>query len=136
MNSITCIDLEKFDDFDSFLDFIKKNKEYETLFTRSGKDYILSYHNVFYRISKLWIIDSFVISMKNRGCDEIIPNPHLDEILMEHSVDVLDRDVVQHKEKMESLEIKLDMDSILDRINEVGLGNLTKKEKDFLSKNK
>ena len=135
MNSITCIDLEKFEDFESFQKFIKKNKKYETLFTRGDKNHILSYHNVFYKVAKIWIVDNFVISLQNRGDDEYYTNPELDSILEKESVDVLDRDIIEYEEKVNQSEIKLDMDSILDRINEIGINSLTKEEKDFLNKN-
>jgi hypothetical protein len=58
----------------------------------------------------------------------MIINPDLEKIILEKSVSLTE------KSKVKNIEITLDMDSILDRINDVGVDGLTLEEKDFLDK--
>ena len=108
--------------------FIEKHDRLKEIRTNSNISHTLSYESVFNKLSKIWILDDFIIYIQHKGSNKMIINPDLEKIILEKSVSLTE------KSKVKNIEITLDMDSILDRINDVGVDGLTLEEKDFLDK--
>ena len=127
-NNIICVNLSEFETYKEFSKFIDKHDRLKEIRTNSNISHTLSYESVFNELSKIWILDDFIIYIQHKGSDKMIINPDLEKIILEKSVSLIE------KTKNENIEITLDMDSILDRINDVGVEGLTLEEKDFLDK--
>ena len=71
----------------------------------------------------------------SKGSDNVVMNPDFTRYLLENTSNYID--LYKEEKEKEEFEISknLDMDSILDRINEVGFENLTEIEKRFLKNN-
>jgi hypothetical protein len=127
-NNIICVNLSGFETYKEFSKFIEKHDRLKTIRTNSNISHTLSYESVFNKLSKIWILDDFIIYIQHKGSNKMIINPDLEKIILEKSVSLTE------KSKVKNIEITLDMDSILDRINDVGVDGLTLEEKDFLDK--
>tara|TARA_B100000497_G_C7622560_1_gene374026 strand:+ start:124 stop:522 length:399 start_codon:yes stop_codon:yes gene_type:complete len=127
-NNIICVNLSGFETYKEFSKFIEKHDRLKAIRTNSNISHTLSYESVFNKLSKIWILDDFIIYIQHKGSNKMIINPDLEKIILEKSVSLTE------KSKVKNIEITLDMDSILDRINDVGVDGLTLEEKDFLDK--
>lgn len=127
-NNIICVNLSGFETYKEFSKFIEKHDRLKAIRTNSNISHTLSYESVFNKLSKIWILDDFIIYIQRKGSNKMIINPDLEKIILEKSVSLTE------KSKVKKIEITLDMDSILDRINDVGVDGLTLEEKDFLDK--
>lgn len=127
-NNIICVNLSGFETYKEFSKFIEKHDRLKAIRTNSNISHTLSYESVFNKLSKIWILDDFIIYIQRKGSNKMIINPDLEKIILEKSVSLTE------KSKVKNIEITLDMDSILDRINDVGVDGLTLEEKDFLDK--
>mgnify|MGYP001309899088 CR=1 FL=1 len=127
-NNIICVNLSGFETYKEFSKFIEKHDRLKEIRTNSNISHTLSYESVFNKLSKIWILDDFIIYIQHKGSNKMIINPDLEKIILEKSVSLTE------KSKVKNIEITLDMDSILDRINDVGVDGLTLEEKDFLDK--
>ena len=140
--NIACIDFTKFETFDDYQEWmIKKengvyiNFQYVNLNIDEEKDTYLSIPKIFSKTAKIWIIGKYVVATQYRGSDGVIMNPDLSRFIVEDSYDaVTDPKKVVKIDDEETNSIKEDMtiDSILDKISEVGIENLTKSERKFL----
>lgn len=129
-NKIICIDFNKFENFKEFSEFIEKNEEFKDIYTEINSLYKISYGSVFKKLSKIWVLDNFVIYIQHKGSNKMIINPDFENIVLKKSINLVN----EIKISEENSNIKLDIDSILDKINDVGIENLTLEEKEFLSK--
>jgi hypothetical protein len=127
-NNIICVNLSGFETYKEFSKFIEKHDRLKTIRTNSNISHTLSYESVFNKLSKIWILDDFIIYIQQKGSNKMMINPDLEKIILEKSVSLTE------KPKVKNIEITLNMDSILDRINDVGVDGLTLEEKDFLNK--
>jgi hypothetical protein len=127
-NNIICVNLSGFETYKEFSKFIEKHDRLKTIRTNSNISHTLSYESVFNKLSKIWILDDFIIYIQQKGSNKMMINPDLEKIILEKSVSLTE------KPKVKNIEITLNMDSILDRINDVGVDGLTLEEKDFLDK--
>lgn len=127
-SNIICVNLSGFETYKEFSKFIEKHDRLKAIRTNSNISHTLSYESVFNKLSKIWILDDFIIYIQRKGSNKMIINPDLEKIILEKSVSLTE------KSKVKKIEITLDMDSILDRINDVGVDGLTLEEKDFLDK--
>lgn len=127
-SNIICVNLSGFETYKEFSKFIEKHDRLKAIRTNSNISHTLSYESVFNKLSKIWILDDFIIYIQRKGSNKMIINPDLEKIILEKSVSLTE------KSKVKNIEITLDMDSILDRINDVGVDGLTLEEKDFLDK--
>jgi|TARA_B110000259_G_C13827647_1_gene327297 hypothetical protein len=127
-NNIICINFNNFKNYKEFSKFIDKSENLRKIYTGSDFSNTLSYESVFNKLSKVWILDNYIMYIQHKGSDEMIINPELEKIILEKSTEI--NNIVEETK----VEIILDMDSILDRINDVGVDGLTLEEKDFLNK--
>ncbi len=72
---------------------------------------------------------------REKNSDEIKINPDLSRFLLENSFNYVNENNKEREEVSEKFVPDLSVDSILDRITEVGINNITKQEKEFLDKN-
>lgn len=146
-NGIVCIDFSRFKSIESLIEWISKeeNKKYRDLYFRYDTEYPLSFSKVFNRVHKIWIKGNFILFMKERKSKDIIINPDIKNFIKINSIEITDPNIGKPKEpkikkeiksepesRVEKIPIILDIDSILDRINQVGLNGLTKEETEFL----
>ena len=81
--------------------------------------------------TKIWIIDDFVLFLKERiDTKGVLMIRDAIDFIVSNSIEITDPKPIIKKSP-----VVLDVDSILDRINEVGLNGITKEEKEFLQKN-
>ena len=129
-NNIICIDFNEFETFNEFSEFVNKNEKLKNIRTNTNISHRISYKSVFSKLSKIWILDDFILYIQHKGSDKMIINPELEKIVMERSICANNNE----KDKDSGVEIILDINTILDRINDVGVEGLTLEEKEFLDK--
>lgn len=132
-NGIICIDFTEFDSVESLIEWInqKENIRYKKLYLNKTKDRELCYQKAFSLYTKIWIIDDFVLFLKERRDTKGV-------LMISDAIDFIDSnsiEITDPKPIIKKSPVVLDVDSILDRINEVGLNGITKEEKEFLQKN-
>ena len=76
---------------------------------------------------EIWVYNGYLVARRSKGSDNVVMNPDFTRYLLENT----DNYLTLYKEDIKNL----DIDSILDRINEVGFENLTEIEKIFLKNN-
>ena len=132
-NGIICIDFTEFDSVESLIEFInqKENIRYKKIYLNKNKDCELCYRKAFSLYTKIWIIDDFVLFVKERiDTEGVLIIKDVLDFIESNAIEITDPNPIIKK-----LPVVLDVDSILDRINQVGLNGITKEEKEFLQKN-
>lgn len=137
--NIACIDFTKFETFDDYQEWIIKkendvyiNFQYVNLNIDEEKDTYLSIPKIFSKTAKIWVIGKYVVATQYRGSDKVIMNPDLSRFIVEDSYDAVTdpKKVISNTEEVNNKDMTID--SILDKISEVGIENLTKSERKFL----
>lgn len=131
-SDIICIDFSKFNNFIEFSIFLDKNPKFMNIYTKNNEIDPISYELSFRKLDKIWILNNLVIYLKQKDSDEILLNPEFEKMVLTKSIDI--KNYVNKNTKPKKDKIILDIDSILDRINKVGVGGLTNEERDFLDK--
>lgn len=123
-NKIICINLRRFENFESFNSWIKKsenNRYIKTLKQLKLKDSMLKNNfNIFKSIDKIWIFDDTIVFFKEVGKDVMIKTDFIADAFIKNST------------KLSRYKIELTVDSILDKISKSGIDSLTEIEKIFL----
>jgi len=128
-SNIICINFNDFENYTEFTKFIDKNDNLKKIYTGSDLINTISYESVFNKLSKVWILDNYLMYIQHKGSNKMIINPELEKIVLDKSVELNKKQI-----KNTNIKVILDMDTILDRINDVGVDGLTLEEKDFLNK--
>jgi hypothetical protein len=131
-SDIICIDFSKFNNFIEFSVFLDKNPKFMNVYTKDNETDPISYELSFRKLDKIWILNNLVIYLKQKDSDEILLNPEFEKMVLTKSIDI--KNYVNKNTKTKKDKIILDIDSILDKINKVGVGGLTNEEKEFLDK--
>ena len=129
---IICIDFSKFNNFIEFSVFLDKNPKIMNVYTKDNETDPISYELSFRKLDKIWILNNLVIYLKQKDSDEILLNPEFEKMVLTKCIDI--KNYVNKNTKTKKDKIILDIDSILDKINKVGVGGLTNEEKEFLDK--
>lgn len=136
--NIVCINFRRFATFEDFQDWtlLPEAYEYINININEIKGAYIDFGKIFNRVDKLWVIDKYIIAHKNSGSDDIIINPDINRYLLEESFDITKVNEVKDETKNVFITNEdMTVDSILDKINEVGFKNLTDVEREFLERN-
>jgi hypothetical protein len=100
----------------------------------NGKNHVKSSY-IYENWDEIWVYNGYLVARISKGSDKVVMNPDFTRYLLENTSNYID--LYKEEKEKEEFEISknLDMDSILDRINEVGFENLTEIEKRFLKNN-
>ena len=90
-NNIICVNLSGFETYKEFSKFIEKHDRLKTIRTNSNISHTLSYESVFNKLSKIWILDDFIIYIQQKGSNKMMINPDLEKIILEKSVSLTEK---------------------------------------------
>jgi hypothetical protein len=139
IKGIIHLDFRDFKTVDELLDYIKKPENFNVLgdirydMEDFEIDLCLDYKKAYQNVDEIWVVDNFLVAKRDKGDDEIEINPEFSRFLLEKSVNYFKQkeNIKKSKEFTENLSV----DSILDRISQVGFENITESEKKFLDEN-
>ena len=86
-SNIICIDFTKFKKFDDFLKFLDKNPDYKNV--HIDESFEISYESSYNKLSKIWILDNFVVYIQLRESNRLVINPEFENMILSKSIDVL-----------------------------------------------
>lgn len=129
------LNFRKFKNAEELIKFVENDDNFDTLanvFIDKRNDKVIDYSYFFNKCDEIWVINNYLVCRKDKGSDEMKINPDFSRFLLEKSFDYVE---LYNKEKKKEFTINLNIDSILDRINEVGIENISEEEKEFLKNN-
>lgn len=129
------LNFRKFKNAEELIEFVENDDNFDTLanvFIDKRNDKVIDYSYFFNKCDEIWVINNYLVCRKDKGSDEMKINPDFSRFLLEKSFDYVE---LYNKEKKKEFTSNLNIDSILDRINEVGIENISEEEKEFLKNN-
>lgn len=141
IKGILNLKMTDFKTLEEYEEFVTRDENWDNLHNLkveennpNGKNHVKSSY-IYENWDEIWVYNGYLVARRSKGSDKIVMNPDFTRYLLENTSNYIDL----HKEEKEKEEFEisknLDMDSILDRINEVGFENLTEIEKRFLKNN-
>ena len=134
IKDIINLKLTDFESHESYIEFIERDENWDNLAnlkTDSDLEMYAKQEFVYSDWAEIWVLNGFLVARRARNSDKVMINPEFSKYLLSNTINYLNL-YNEEKIKEEESKIKLDMDSILDRINQVGFENLSDKEKKFL----
>jgi len=132
------LDFRKFKSGEELVEYTQTDDNFDTLaniYFNDEKGTILNYKTLYNTFDEIWIVNNYLVGKREKNSDEIKINPDLSRYLLENSFNYVNENNKEREEVSEKFVPDLSVDSILDRITEVGINNITKQEKEFLDKN-
>lgn len=136
------LDFRKFKSGEELVEYTQTDDNFDTLaniYFDDEKGTILNYKTLYNTFDEIWVVNNYLVGKREKNSDEIKINPDLSRFLLENSFNYVNENNKEREEVSEEVSEKfvpdLSVDSILDRITEVGINNITKREKEFLDKN-
>lgn len=132
------LDFRKFKSGEELVEYTQTDDNFDTLaniYFNDEKGTILNYKTLYNTFDEIWVVNNYLVGKREKNSDEIKINPDLSRFLLENSFNYVNENNKERKEVSEKFVPDLSIDSILDRITEVGINNITKQEKEFLDKN-
>ena len=124
--------LTDFESYDDYIEFVEKDENWDNLrnLRVDNEDEAFAKHDYIYREwDEYWVIKGYLVARRTKDSDKVFVNPDLSRYLLENTLNYVNE---YNKEKFIP---NLSIDSILDRISEVGIENLTEAERKFLDEN-
>ena len=136
-----------FKDVKELLDYVSDNFEFLENIIYSdqtnvpfGEKIVLDYEEVFDKMDEIWIVNNYLVAYREKGDINISMNNDFGRFLAEESFNYK-KEVDKKSKKTQKIKSSkvykepLCVDSILDRISEVGFENITEAERKFLDEN-
>lgn len=141
IKGILNLKMTDFKTLEEYEEFVTRDENWDNLHNLkveennpNGKNHVKSSY-IYENWDEIWVYNGYLVARRSKGSDKIVMNPDFTRYLLENTSNYID--LYKEEKEKEEFEISknLDMDSILDRINEVGFENLTEIEKRFLKNN-
>jgi hypothetical protein len=136
IQGILNLKLTNFKTFEEYEEFITRDENWDNLANLkveennpNGKNHVKASY-IYQKWDEIWVYKGYLVARKAKGTDEVFINPDFTRYLTENTANYLTEynKVLQEKEISNNLNINF----ILDRINKVGLKNLTELEIKYL----
>ena len=135
IKGIIHLDFRRFKDKEDLINFVENSDNFDKLaniYYDEKWETVIDYNYYFDVLDEIWVIDNYLVCKRERGSNEMEVNPDLARFLLEKSINYVDKR--REEEKKDFIE-NLNVDSILDRISQIGFENITEEEKEFLKNN-
>ena len=141
IKGILNLKMTDFKTLEEYEEFVTRDENWDNLHNLkveennpNGKNHVKSSY-IYENWDEIWVYNGYLVARISKGSDKVVMNPDFTRYLLENTSNYID--LYKEEKEKEEFEISknLDMDSILDRINEVGFENLTEVEKRFLKNN-
>jgi hypothetical protein len=141
IKGILNLKMTDFKTLEEYEEFVTRDENWDNLHNLkveennpNGKNHVKSSY-IYENWDEIWVYNGYLVARISKGSDKVVMNPDFTRYLLENTSNYID--LYKEEKEKEEFEISknLDMDSILDRINEVGFENLTEIEKRFLKNN-
>lgn len=141
IKGILNLKMTDFKTLEEYEEFVTRDENWDNLHNLkveennpNGKNHVKSSY-IYENWDEIWVYNGYLVARRSKGSDKIVMNPDFTRYLLENTSNYID--LYKEEKEKEEFEISknLDMNSILDRINEVGFENLTEIEKRFLKNN-
>lgn len=132
------LDFRKFKSAEELSEFTLNDDNFDTLanvYFDDTKGAVIKYEYLYTILDEIWVVDNYLVAKRHKDSDEIKINPDLARYLLEKSFNYVDEYNKEKKKESDEFISDLSIDSILDRISEVGFENITEAEKRFLDEN-
>lgn len=133
IKGILNLKMTDFKTLEDYEEFVTRDENWDNLHNLkveennpNGKNHVKSSY-IYENWDEIWVYNGYLVARRSKGSDNVVMNPDFTRYLLENT----DNYLTLYKEDIKNL----NMDSILDRINEVGFENLTEIEKKFLKDN-
>ena len=133
------VDFRKFKTVGELVEFCITDDNLRNVRLDQRSNFSIDYYYFFDKWDEIWIVNNYLIAKKESGSKQIEINSDLTRFLLDKSFNYVD---IYNKEKEKEEKIKnkehfsnLNIDSILDRISQIGFENITEEEKEFLKNN-
>lgn len=141
IKGILNLKMTDFKTLEEYEEFVTRDENWDNLHNLkveennpNGKNHVKSSY-IYENWDEIWVYNGYLVARRSKGSDKIVMNPDFTRYLLENTSNYID--LYKEEKEKEEFEISknLDINSILDRINEVGFENLTEIEKRFLKNN-
>lgn len=128
--------IKDFKSYDEYIEFIERDENWDNLRNLrvdNEKGYGFAKPDYIYKNwDEIWVISGYIVARMAKGSNKVFINPDLGRFLLENSLNYVTE---QNRQIEEEFIPNLNVDSILDRISEVGFENISEVERNFLKNN-